>query len=145
MGKKIILTKALMKKISKLIGDGYGKEEISSQIGISRQTFYRWEKKNSELADIVKEGMEIRGEKYEEEIIEIADDESKDLLIDPETGRAYPNAAAVARSLGRIKARQWVLKYNNPEKFGDKKSVDITSNGETVFTGLNIIFGDDDE
>lgn len=138
--KQVVLTKTLMKKISKLISEGHGKEEIATKIGISRQTFYRWEKKNQGLADLVKEAMAIRGERYEQEIIEIADDDSKDLLIDPETGRAYPNAAAVARAANRIKARQWTLKYNNPEKFGEKAQVDITSNGESVsgFMGLVI-------
>jgi len=138
--KKVVLTPLLMKRIGKYIDQGYLKNEIAVKIGIGRMTFYRWEQKNPELKALVDEASKARTEKYEEEIIEIADDTSRDTLIDPETGREYPNASAVSRATLRIKTRTDVMKYNNPEKFGDKSKLDVTSNGETLsgFQGLVI-------
>jgi len=138
--KTVVLTPLLMKRIGRYIDQGYLKNEIAVKIGIGRMTFYRWEQKTPELKALVEEAAIARTEKYEEEIIEIADDARRDTLIDPETGREYPNASAVSRASLRIKTRTDVMKYNNPEKFGEKSKLDVTSNGETLtgFQGLTI-------
>ena len=139
-GKQVVLTPLLMKRIRKYIEKGYLKNEIAHKIGIARITFYRWEQRNPELKALVEEATKLRTEVHEEEIIEIADDTSKDILVDPDTGREYPNASAVSRAGLRIKTRTDIMKYNNPEKFGDKSKLDVTSNGETLtgFQGLVI-------
>jgi len=140
MAKQVVLTPSLMKRIAKYIEEGYGKEAIATKIGIARQTLFRWEQKNKELKRLIIESQLMRSEQYKDEIITIADDKSRDTLIDPETGREYPNATAVTRAAVQIKARKDVMKYDNPEKFGEKSHLDITSNGESVsgFVGLVI-------
>lgn len=145
MKKIIILTPVVMKRIAKYISKGYLKSEIAVKIGISRQTLYRWEKVNPKLKALFIEQTLLRTETFKEEILEIADDKSDDLITDESTGRKYPNAANVSRSTLQIKTREKIMKYDNPEKFGDKSSVDITSNGESLFTGLSIIFGKDED
>ncbi len=50
----IILTDTMRKRIAKFIDQGYMKVEIATKIGITRQTLYRWEKKDEKLRDIFK-------------------------------------------------------------------------------------------
>lgn len=140
MGKQVIITPLLIKKIGKLIEKGYLKSEIAAKIGVSRQTLYRWEKKHPELGILMDEEAQVRTEIYKEEILKIANDKSEDIIIDEDTGRAYPNSAAVARDNLRVKTYKDVMKYDNPKKFGDQAKLDVTSNGETVtgFLGLCI-------
>ena len=66
-----------------------------------------------------------------DEILDIADDDSKDIIHDME-GNARPNTAAVQRSKLRMEARQRLGKYYNPNQFGDKQSVDVTSQGKGI-------------
>ena len=137
--KRVVLTKAIRARISKYIEQGYMKNEIAHKIGITRQTLYRWEKKDKDLRDMLTEQILLRTETYKEEIVAIADDRSHDLLVDPETGREYPNASAVSRDSLRIKTRQSVMKYDNPEKFGDAAKLDITSKGEGIGAFLGLV------
>jgi transposase-like protein len=145
MAKQIVITPVLIKKIGTYIEKGYMKNEIAVKLGVTRNTLYRWEKKHPEVAAVFEEEMQVRTELYKEEILKIANDRSNDLIIDEETGRSYPNSAAVARDNLRVKTYKDVMKYDNPAKFGDKVQTDITSNGETIngFGGLMITFPTD--
>ena len=61
-----------------------------------------------------------------EEILEIADDDSKDVKINPETGDEYLNTEFVARSRLRIDTRKWLASKLLPKQYGpvidDKKT-----------------------
>ena len=142
--KIIILTDNVRKRIAKFIDQGYMKIEIATKIGITRQTLYRWEKKDEKLRDIFKEHLLIRSEDLKEEILKIADNKNGDLIKDAESGREYPNAANVSRSTLQIKAREKIMKYDNPEKFSGNTDVDVNTSGNS---GLNIhiSYGEDNE
>ncbi len=63
-----------------------------------------------------------------EQILEIIDNEEKDLI----EGKK-PNSAKVQRDRNRIDARKWLLSKLQPKKYGDK--IDITSDGKKINTG----------
>ena len=143
--KTVILTPAVMKRISTYIGNGYLKNEIATKIGICRQTLHRWETKNPKLKELFKEQTLIRTEILKDEILEIADDKSGDLLKDPDTGREYPNAANVSRSTLQIKAREKIMKYDNPERFAGNTNVDVVTEGSGLQVVINYGKPDEDE
>jgi len=76
-----------------------------------------------------------------DEILEIADDQEDDIIIDGE--KEYTNHNVIQRSKVRIEARQWVLGKLRPEKYGNK--VDLTSGNKPLASAPPaIIFLDTD-
>lgn len=67
---------------------------------------------------------------FAEDIIEIADDDSNDLLTNS-WGFSVPNTAAIQRSKIRISTRTFLMGKWLPEAFGDKSEVTHTVNGTT--------------
>lgn len=90
----------------------------------STQTFYIW------LQDIEKSkqyarATEIRADAIFDEIIEIADDSSRD-EIELEDRIIVENREFINRSRLRVDARKWIASKLNPKKYGDKSFQDIT-------------------
>lgn len=56
-----------------------------------------------------------------EECLEIADDDSRDVKVNPETGDEYLNTEFVARARLRIDTRKWLAMKLLPRQYGDKK------------------------
>ena len=139
-GRKPQLNGPTMTRIYDYLCDGDSMMTVARRIGVNRASIYRWIKGNEKLAAMVKEAREIQAGTYIDQIIEISDDESKDLIVDPETGRKYPNAAAVARAKLKISTRKKLAGYYHPTEFGDSAKIDVTSNGESIsgFVGLVI-------
>ena len=139
-GRKPQLNGPTRTRIFDYLCNGDSMVTVARRIGVNKGSIYRWIKSDEELNALVKEAREIQAGTYMDDLIGIADDDSKDLLTDPETGRQSPNAAAVARDKLKIKTRIDVMEYDNPDKYGPKTKIDVTSNGESVsgFMGLVI-------
>ena len=75
---------------------------------------------------------ELQAESLLDEVLEIADDETNDMVggANGMTG----NAVAVSRSRVRIDARKWAMSKLAPKKYGDK--LDVTSGGEKIPSGI---------
>jgi hypothetical protein len=56
MGRPSVYSKAMLPKILALMKSGASKVEVAVELGISRDTFYRWEKEHVEFSDTIKEG-----------------------------------------------------------------------------------------
>lgn len=90
----------------------------------SRDTFFRWIDKTKKYADQYARACEERADAIFEEILDIADDDSEDVLIS-EKGKAVFNKEFAARSKIRIDARKWNLSKMNPKKYGDYQKIDM--------------------
>lgn len=132
------LNRKTIDRAAKLIVEGHSLTEVARKLGVARQTIYNWKKSDDDFNTVVEEALKMRAHFMAEDTLEIADDESKDLLIDPETGKQYANNAAVQRAKLRIQTRQKLMKYFHPEKYGDNQRLDVTSNGEGIYGGLVI-------
>lgn len=146
-GRKPQLNGPTMTRIFDYLCNGDSMVTVARKIGVNKASIYRWIKGNEKLKVMVKEAREIQAGTYIDDLLSIADDASKDLLTDPETGRQSPNAAAVARSKLKISTRKKLAGFYHPTEFSDKAQIDITSNGESVsgFVGLQIIMPKEDE
>ena len=125
-------------RAARLIAEGCSLTECARKLGIARQTIYNWKKSDETFAAVLEEALHMRAHFMAEDTLEIADDESKDLLIDPETGQQYANNAAVARAKIRIQTRQKLMRYFHPERYGENQKIDVTTNGENIYGGLVI-------
>lgn len=147
-GRPTDLNEKVMLQLFDWVSDGKTIKWCAMKLGVARYTIYRWIKQFPEFKEMMEEAAMIKAQNYVDELIEIADDDSKDLIID-ENGNIKPNAANVARSKLKMAARQKVAGYLAPRLFGENATkVDITTNGDAVFMGLVITppkMDDDDE
>jgi len=71
-----------------------------------------------------------KAELYREQLIEISDDSTNDYITrQSKNGTEYTqlNPESSRRSELRIKTRQWLMSRMNPDKYGDKQQIDVTS------------------
>lgn len=80
-------------------------------------TVLRWASKNPEFRQQYDDAMAQRAESMFEEILDIADETSRD-TIDTETGERA-NTEWISRSRLRVDARKWMLSKMVPKKYGD--------------------------
>ena len=76
-----------------------------------------------------------------EEILEIADRNDFDVIVDDE-GKWRVNGEVVQRARLQIDARKWMLGKMQPKKYGDK--IDVTTGGEKIQPqkGMNVTLPD---
>ena len=112
---------------------------------ISRTTFYNWLNENPERIELYKNATEVRADYIADEVLEIADDRSRDYYYDV-NGNRQQSMVAVNRDTLRIKSRQWAVGTMNPRKYGSK--VDVTSGGDKLkivpIIGMQIINQEDE-
>ena len=92
-------------------------------------TFFEWLSKDEEKAKQYAYACDLRAEYLFDEIIDIADDKSDDIIITKD-GNKVLNNEFVQRSRVKIDARKWIISKLNPKKFGDK--IDHTTNGNDI-------------
>jgi hypothetical protein len=92
-------------------------------------TFYVWLDSDNLKAKQYARAAEARADAMFEEIIQIADDSSKDTIINDE-GVERMNSEWVQRSRLRVDARKWAASKLAPKKYGDKLETDNTHSGK---------------
>jgi len=158
MDKKVKELKAKVKKLKQganstrqefkemvfyLICDSKPLDKVAKELGITRVTIYRWAKNDPEFNDLLTEARKIQIGSLVDQCLDIAFNNDNDFIVAGD--RVYPNAANVARSKLQIGTILKLAKFYHPEMFGEKAQVDVTSGGETLFTGLTIIHAKEDE
>lgn len=93
-------------------------------------TIFDWLEVHPEFAKRYARAKREQAQLFAESIIEIADDDSKDLLAIDDYGNRIENKEFVNRSKLRIDARKWAAAHLDPKKWGDK--LDITSDNEKI-------------
>lgn len=102
-------------------------------------TIFRWIGQYPEFKQQYEISMEQRTEALFEEILEIADDTSRD-TIETETGEKA-NAEWISRSRLRVDARKWMLSKMVPKKYGDKITQEVGGiDGAPIETSHTITF-----
>ena len=96
----------------------------------SRKLFNEWLRDLSGLSDQYVRACVDRADSIFEEIIDIADDSSQD-VIHTEKGEVL-NSEFVQRSKLRVDARKWAVSKMNPKKYGDKQV------NENLNTNINV-------
>lgn len=108
----------------------------NSIVGITE--FYSWLDEDEDKKKRYARACEVRAEKIFEEILDIADDATKDEII-TESGGKIENKEFVSRSRLKIDARKWVLSKMNPTKYGDRTVIAGDKDAPLeVITGMKI-------
>lgn len=131
----------IFKKILSDIEQGASlRSALKKQKPLRADTFYNWLNKDDEKAKRYARATEIRAEAIFEDILNIADENYKDVYVDAD-GIERTDHDAIQRSKLRVDARKWVLAKMHPTKYGDK--LDVTSGNKALavpaIVGMNII------
>lgn len=90
----------------------------------SHETIYQWILRHKEFADLYTLAKERQQDLQIEEMLEIADDDTND-MIQTEKGWTA-NMAAINRARLRIDTRKWHASKLNAKKYGDKMQQEVT-------------------
>ena len=139
-GRKSEYKKEMHQLICSLIADGHSLHQIAgtlqNEIKIpERHTVVKWLNKYADFAADYARADQERTEKLTDEIITIADDDSRDYEVD-EQGRMQSRPERVRRDQLRIDSRKWIASKLLPKKYGDKTTIEHT--GE-IATTVNFI------
>ena len=116
--------------------DGLTDEQIFKNLGISRDSFYRYKDKYSEFSDALKKGKEVAdievenalfkraiGYKYKEVIKEVKEIDGKKTTYIKEVVKEMP---------GDVGAQIFWLKNRKSSKWKDKQDIDIEDNNVSI-------------
>jgi hypothetical protein len=111
-GRKTILTEELTAAICAHVAAG---NSVRSLKVCDPSSVFGWIQKNREFAARYAEAKQIALERMAEEVLDISDDDSRDLDDD-----GAPNHAAVQRARLMVDSRKWLLAKLAPKKYGDR-------------------------
>lgn len=84
----------------------------------SKFTINLWRAQHENFSTLYAQAKLRQADLLAEECLEIADDDSRDVKINPETGDEYLNTEFVARSRLRIDTRKWLAAKLLPKQYG---------------------------
>ena len=92
-------------------------------------TLLKWVRERKDFAEQYARAKEEQADMLIEEIIDIADDNSEDLLGEDKNGNKIENKEFVNRSRIRIDTRKWLASKLKPKKYGEKIEIDVKKGG----------------
>jgi hypothetical protein len=100
----------------------------------SHGTIFKWLAENKEFLDLYTRAKEMQAENIADEMLEIADDGSNDLMTVVKGDSSYEieNKEVTSRSKLRIETRKWISAKLLPKKYGDRIQQDINLKGEVM-------------
>lgn len=98
-----------------------------------QSTVFKWLDQQPQFAKQYARAREAQADTLADEILEIADDTSRDTIATEKNGE-QPNSEWITRSRLRVDARKWLASKMAPKKYGEKLDLDATVKGkiETV-------------
>ncbi|WP_045365369.1 hypothetical protein [Mycoavidus cysteinexigens] len=119
-------TIALATKICERLMVGQSLRSICAQKEMPYQaTVYRWLTQSESFRDQYARAREVQADTLADEILDIADDSTRDIKID-EQGNERTQHEAVQRSKLRVDARKWLAGQLAPKKYGDRIQQNIS-------------------
>lgn len=128
-GRPTLYTEQLAIQICNLIAVGMSIRKISALPDMPHSTtIIEWLSKRSDFSLQYAKAREEQTRMMAEEIMEISDDESKDLI---ERGDSLiQNNVAVSRAKLRVDTRKWLLSKLQPKKYGERVESEVTSDSK---------------
>ena len=95
------------------------------------KTFYEWIDADGIKSKQYTRATELRAELMADELMTISDSTADDIIID-ERGNEIINHNVIQRDKLRIDTRKWLMSKMMPKKYGENKSLDLTTLGEKI-------------
>lgn len=136
-GRPTDYTQELADRICELITEGLSMRSVAAREDMpASSTIFKWLRENKIFSEQYAKACEERTEAMSEDILDIADDGSNDLMVVQKGNREYEveNREVTNRSRLRVDTRKWLMSKMKPKKYGDK--IDVTSDGKVLPTPL---------
>jgi hypothetical protein len=123
MGRPSSFTQEIADRICERIAEGEGLRRIVLDEGMpSEKTVYRWLRENGDFRQQYACAREDQAEHFLDEIMDIADDASRDTVA-TDSGEVA-NTEWIQRARLRVDARKWAMSKLAPKKYGDKIGIE---------------------
>ncbi len=143
MGRPSKYSASLVDEICKRLSEGESLNKICAEDEMpSTVTIWTWLDKYPEFLTKYARAREAQAEFYASEIINIADEEPKHFVPDPDGGESERiDSAGIARNRLRVDARKWVASKLLPKKYGDKIQQEVSGpDGKAIQAEVRIEF-----
>lgn len=122
---------ALVDKICREIREGKSIHSLTTEAGMPcEDTIYEWLNTKPDFSEKYARAREERADRMAEEILDIADDATKDTKeIKNDDGKVIGEVCDhewVNRSRLRVDSRKWLMARMAPKKYGDKITQEVT-------------------
>lgn len=129
-------TEELADRVCEGLASGKGLEAVCAGDGIpNASTIYRWLEAHENFREKYARARQIQADRYFDEIVQIADDGSRDYRQDDE-GRDVVDHDHIARSRLRVEARKWTASKLAPKKYGEK--LELSGDADAPLT-VNVV------
>lgn len=112
--------------------DGLTDEQIGHNLGISKDTFYRYKKEHTDFSDALKRGKEVIDMEVENALLKRAlgytyDETTKEAGVNPDTGKIEPVVTKVVKKEVQpdTTAQIFWLKNRKPKEWRDKQELSV--------------------
>ena len=139
-GRPEIYTQELADRVCEQIAMGYSMRTVCKADDMPAiSTLFKWIREKPEFSKQYTKATEERTEAMSEDILDIADDGTNDLMRIQKGNEHYEieNKEVTNRSRLRVDTRKWLMSKMKPRKYGDK--IDVMSDGKAI-QGNTIIF-----
>jgi hypothetical protein len=137
IGRPEIWNQELADKVCEKIAQGYSMRTVCAPNDMpSISTLFKWIREKPEFSQQYARATEERTEAMAEDILDIADDGSNDLMTIQKGDNSYEieNKEVTNRSRLRVDTRKWLMAKMKPKKYGEK--LDLTSDGKALPTPI---------
>lgn len=139
-GRPTVYTEKLGLKICRRIAEGELITAMCSEKGMpSRSTIALWEidGKHAEFSDALARARKARADYWAEEMVEIGDDGSRDYKQDAD-GEFVVDHDHIQRSKLRVDLRRFLTARHDPDRYGDRQTIDLNARGEKKISEMTI-------
>ncbi len=136
-GRPEVYRQKLADKICEKIAEGYSLRTACKGEGMpALSTVFLWFRTKPEFSDQYAKATQERTEAMAEDILDIADDGSNDLMTIQKGNLTYEieNKEVTNRSKLRVDTRKWLMSKMKPRKYGEK--LDVTTDGKALPTPI---------
>lgn len=136
-GRPEIYTQELADRVCQRIAEGYSMRTVCKPDDMpAMSTLFKWIREKPEFSQQYTKATEERTEAMAEDMLDIADDGSNDLMTIQKGKEEYTveNKEVTNRSRLRVDTRKWLMSKMKPKKYGDK--LDVTSDGKVLPTPI---------
>lgn len=116
--------------LASIAEDGLSMTKACKKAKVAPSTFVRWTQNDPDLAERYAHARDLLIDRYADEIIDIADDNSLDIEMTESGPRV--NGEAIQRAKLRTDSRKWLLSKLRPEQYGERLRVNSKVEQRTI-------------
>lgn len=117
--------------------DGLTDAQIAKNMGISKQTFYNWQKKYVDFFDSLKRGKDVIDVEVENALLKRALGYEYEEYMEEHTDEGWKTRKTTKHVVPDVTAQIFWLKNRRPDLWRDKRDLEMSGNINNPFEGVS--------